>query len=286
MAIEVGVFALSGALKEYNTVNHEITKTIFAKKPEFNLTLAENLYTKTEIFPEAQYYTAGTVEQRVAGLKALDPDVYYALKGGYGVQHCVDEIDKLDLGNKVFFGYSDLTALFIRLYKKYQDKVSVFYSPMFNELAEISEAESKAFFYFLENHNKANYKEDLLELTVGLKDLLDIHDSVFLKEECFVWGGNLSLLVAENYIPKIGKKNILFVEDCYEEAYKIERLFFCLKNQGFLENIDELWLGEEQETRYNLELVESFAKDYGFKLIYGLPFGHKTRFTLPLYRDY
>ncbi len=287
MSLNLAICALSGALKKEQLESYHLSLELL-KEEGFLLELGDNLESSTEIFPGAEYFSAGSPEEKIKAFKKLNnsnPDLFYALKGGYGVQHCLNAFEGIELKTKSFFGYSDLTALFSFLYTLYQDQTNLFYSPMLCEYAELSKEEQDSLLYFMNNHNNLDLKKDLLNCTPGLESKLKEANSIFLEEPVFVWGGNLSLLVSENYILS-GAKNILFIEDCDEEPYKIERAFISAFNQGFFDDINELWIGEAQATKYNYELIRSLAGDMNFNLIEDLPFGHKTKFTLPIFQQY
>lgn len=277
----LGIFALSAALKETDYENYHKALALL-EESGIDVQKASNLEKKLEIFDQAQYHSCASVEERLSALKELQTSQYLAMKGGYGVQQCLSKLDKAVFQDSKIFAYSDLTALFLALHKDHS--IKLFHSPMLLELPSLSQDELDSFLGFLKEET-IDLKTKLLDLTIGLKEKLKQASSVFLEHPSYIWGGNLSLLLSMNQKvqTKNGYKNILFVEDCYEEGYKTERMLYSLKAHGFLDDIDELWLGEAKEALFNIPLLESFAKEYNFKLVTGLPFGHKTKFTLPIF---
>lgn len=276
----IGIFALSAALKETDLDKYQSSlKQLNELKIDF--VKASNLEFKKEIFNQAQYFTCGSVEDRVKGLENLNCNKLLSLKGGYGSLHCLDHLDLSFFDNKSIFGYSDLTALFLSLQKN--SSVRIYHSPMLIELAALSKEELDSFMYFLKDGIVS--KKALYENTQGLEDALRESNSNFVDNPSYVWGGNLTLLLSMNTFPKIksGYKNILFIEDCFEEAYKVERMLYSLVKLGYLDTIDELWLGKAKEALFNMDLLESFSREFNFKLVTELPFGHNEKFTLPIF---
>jgi len=279
----LGIFALSAALKETELEKYQAGLKLLDDNA-IQYQKASNLELKEEIFSGAEYFSCGTLEQRLKGLKELKADQFLSLKGGYGVQHCLEDLDTSVFSNKAVFGYSDLTALFLKLQK--DSSIKLFHSPMLTELSGLSKEEQTSFFGFLKEDSCL--KKKLLSLTPGLEEQLKSQNSIFLKEPSYLWGGNLTLLLSMNVLPivKEGYKNILFIEDCFEEAYKVERMLYTALNQGLFADIDELWLGESKEAVFNIGLLENLAQKYNFNLLTGLPFGHSKKFTLPIYHYY
>ena len=276
----IGIFALSAALKETDLDKYQSSLKQL-NELEMDFVKASNLEFKKEIFNQAQYFTCGSVEDRVKGLENLNCNKLLSLKGGYGSLHCLDKLDLSFFDNKSIFGYSDLTALFLRLQEN--PSVKIYHSPMLIELATLSKEELDSFIYFLNDGIVS--KKSLCENTVGLEEVLKHSNSIFLDNSSYVWGGNLTMLLSMNTFPEIksGYKNILFIEDCFEEAYKVERMLYALVNLGYLNKLDELWLGKAKEALFNLDLLESFSRDFNLKLVAELPFGHNEKFTLPIF---
>lgn len=273
----LSIFALSTALKDTDYKNYHAALDLFDSR-SISYEKASNLEAKTEIFTDADYFSCGSIDERLGALYDLKQNTLVALKGGYGVMQCLASLQKDFFANKRVFAYSDLTALFLELQEL---DCELFHSPMFTELVDLSEKELNSFFTFLSGVE--NKKQALLALTDGLEDLLTEQSSVFLTNPSYIWGGNLSLLITAKNYPKPDVKNILFIEDCFEEGYKLERMTYTALNLGLFDNLDELWLGISKDANFNTELLAKIAQEKGFKLIKGLPFGHQKKFTLPIY---
>jgi muramoyltetrapeptide carboxypeptidase LdcA involved in peptidoglycan recycling len=281
----LGIFALSAALKDTDLEKYSAgLDLLISEKIDFKK--ANNLELKDEIFPDADYFTAGSVNERIAAFHDLKAKFLLSLKGGYGVQQCLSELKISDFKSRSLFAYSDLTALFLKLQK--DRSIKLFHSPMLVELSSLSLEEFLSFKSFLLEEKHNDFKTKLLALTTGLVDTLKASDSCFLNSPSYVWGGNLTLILSSCVKPVIDKgyKKILFIEDCYEEAYKVERMLYSAANQNLFDNIDELWLGESKEAFFNIDLLNEFASEYNFNLVLGLPFGHNKKFTLPIFHYY
>lgn len=279
----LGIFGLSAALKETELDKYQAGLTLL-EAHNIDYIKASNLEQREEIFPGANYFSTGTVKQRLQALSDLNTNAFLSLKGGYGAQQCLAELDPSVFHNSSVFAYSDLTALFLKLQK--DTTVKLFHSPMLVELSSLKKDELESFLTFL--RGSKNIKASLLQQTLGLRSKLEESFSFLLSDPSYIWGGNLTLLLSMNIKPVIkkGYKKILFIEDCYEEAYKVERMLYTAANLGLFDDIDELWLGESQEALFNTSLIEKFKKEYGFNLVKNLPFGHSKKFTLPIFQYY
>ena len=280
----LGIFALSAALKDTELDKYQASLKLLDEQG-FEYKKASNLENKTEIFQDAQYFSCGTLTERLSALAELkDCNQYLALKGGYGVQHCLEDLDKASFTNSSVYAYSDLTALFV--YLSPDETIKLFHSPMLVELSTLDEAELQSFLGFLKDDSVSKAK--LFELTAGLEAKLKSTNSIFIDEPVYLYGGNLSLLLSAKQEFKVntGYKKILFIEECFEEAYKLERMLYAAENQGLFNGIYELWLGESKEALFNLGLLEKLAKKYNFNLVTELPFGHRQKFTLPIFQYY
>lgn len=277
----LGVFALSAALKEEEQEKLDLSIKLL-EEHSVSLQLGSNLNSKEEIFAGAQYFTVGNLQSRLTALYELkDQENLLALKGGYGVLQCLQALDSNFFNNKRVFGYSDLTALFLKIHQN----ASLFHSPMLCELSSLSDEELKSFFSFL-NAKPEDFKKLLLKYTPDLETQLKA--SSFIESPAFIYGGNLTLLLSYpiNLEIKEGYKKILFIEECNEEAYRLERMLYNALNNHVFDDIDELWLGESLNADFNKDLVLEISQSKGFKVFFDLPFGHKKKFTVPIFAYY
>ena len=80
------------------------------------------------------------------------------------------------------------------------------------------------------------------------------------------------------------KGKILFLEECNEPLYKMERMFYQLHLAGCFKDLQELWLGTSLNAELPMNLLESFSAIYDFRLVTDLPIGHgDLNFITPLF---
>ncbi len=162
---------------------------------------------------------------------------------------------------KPILGYSDLTALFMAIIKK--TKMQCFHTPMLVELSRLNGPSMDSFF-------------NILSLTENFK---------IEKKNKKILGGNLTVLaslIGTDYLPDF-KDAVLFLEDCNEEPYKIDRLINQLYLSGIFDNISEIWLGKAMQTKYNLQLLQRIATNRNIILKQDLDIGHaETKLGLVL----
>jgi len=178
-------------------------------------------------------FVAGTPEQRAKDLLQLinDDDIpaIFFVRGGYGAIQILPLIDKKNLtkklNGKIFMGYSDVTALYSHLYKKY--KTPMFYGPNIISLhfnPKILESLSKP--------RDLRIKVNMLRQGKGT-----ITAPIF--------GGCLSVmasLVGTPYSQPL-KGHILFLEDTGEAPYKIDRMLTQLMMSGVIKGIKAIAVG-------------------------------------------
>ncbi len=262
----IGIFAPSAALKdgEKEFLDQGIK---ILEEHDFKVKLATNIYSKVELFSESEYFIAGDTQERLNAFHEIyqDPevDLLLALRGGYGSVYLLPGLDyeMIATNPKPILGYSDLTALFMAIIKK--TKMQCFHTPMLVELSRLNGASRDSFF-------------NILSLAENFK---------IEKKNKKILGGNLTVLaslIGTDYLPDF-KNAVLFLEDCNEEAYKIDRLINQLYLAGFFDNVDEIWLGKALGTKYNIQLLQKIADDKKISLKSNLDIGHaETKLGLVL----
>lgn len=110
-----------------------------------------------------------------------------------------------------------------------------------------------------------------------------------------LWGGNLSMVVAllgTPYFPDI-EGGILFLEDCNDRAYRIERHMAQLEMAGVLAKQKAILFGDfrdadpahPRENDFLFSDVLAYLRERlpGMPILHGLPFGHSpVKITLPV----
>ena len=99
-------------------------------------------------------------------------------------------------------------------------------------------------------------------------------------------GANLSVLcslLGTGYMPDL-KGKILFLEECNEPLYKMERMFYQLHLAGCFKDLKELWIGTSLNAELPMNLLQSFSTIYDFRVVTDLPIGHgDLNFITPLF---
>lgn len=228
-------------------------------------------------------YLAGGDRERAEELMALfsDPEVRAILcaRGGYGSQRVIPFLDLLVVREnpKVFVGSSDITALLAYLLE--QGRLVAFHGP------------NVATRQFLEGDVKrtqASLKEALRSGRPEQTPLCRPLKPGVRKGR--IKGGCLSLLattIGTTYEIDL-RGAILFVEDCNEPLYRIDRMLTHMRHAGKLEHIEGLVLGEmigcQDRDRTSLEsVILDLFSDQEIPIILGFPSGHgRTNLTIPL----
>ena len=242
---------------------------------------ADNLYHREELFTGAGMWLAGSASERAENFLKLwsnpQVDLMISLRGGYG---CAETLDLMDFGYftknpKPIIGYSDLTNLFIALAQKSyaHNRHQLFHAPMIVELTRLDSEQISAYIKLLSSIDPGLYRSGHLDL-----------GPAFNGTPKKILGGNLSLinsLIGTEF--QLSKNlEILFLEECHEDAYKVDRYIRQLERAGYFDNISELWLGEGLEATYNLNYLENLSSQKSFLLRSSVPNGHKIKFPLVL----
>lgn len=216
---------------------------------------------------------SGTADERFADLRDAfaDPDVRAILcsRGGYGVVHILDRLDRLDLVSdpKWVIGFSDISALHALMNKK---GVASIHSSMCAHIKEgADDPDNVALFDILRGERPAF--------------VFDAHplDRQGIVSGTLV-GGNLAVLaeLIDTPFDLLKPDSILFIEDVSEPVYKIERILYQLRLSGLLGKIRGLIVGQftDYKPDANHADMESMIYDalagYDFPVAFGAPIGH------------
>lgn len=214
-----------------------------------------------------------------------DSSFILSVRGGSGTIEILEHLDYESILNakaKPILAYSDLTTLALAFSRKAQDlnlaPIPFFHSPMLFEMGKWLEPELK------EAHllNKQAFETFINSLKTGSYQTQDSGNS---KEQKII-GANLSVLcslLGTAYTPDFRAK-VLFLEECNEPLYKMERMFYQLHLAGCFNKIEELWLGTSLDAELPMELLMELSRIHGFRLICDLPIGHgDLNFITPLF---
>ena len=231
---------------------------------------------------DMERYLAGSDEDRASDLNwALtdkETDIVVSLRGGYGSPRLLDKLDykKIKKANKKLFGFSDITALQLALYKKCK---MVTYTG-FNADCAVKGVGKLMYSTF---HQALN-NEPLV-----VKNLTPL---VFGKAKGRVIGGTLTMLVSlmgTPYMPSL-KGSILVVEEVHESPYRIDRMLNQLRLGGYLDDLAGVVLANCADCLAKDKAdgdVETVFKDFfahiGVPVAQNFPYGHTPdRLVFPI----
>lgn len=236
---------------------------------------------------------AGTDAQRLGALDQMlaDPtvDIVMALRGGYGLTRLLDQIDfaavahAVRSGGKRFVGHSDFTAFHLALLA--QSGAVSFAGPMAS--------------YDFGGHGETHMLSDYTLRNFDAVMLQSHHQVSFAADGPAVqasgtlWGGNLAMtcsLIGTRWMPDV-EGGILFLEDIFEQPYRIERMLLQLHHAGILARQGAVLLGDfsgqrktDYDRDYDLAAVVRYLREkVPVPILTGLPFGHcPDKLTLPV----
>ena len=235
-------------------------------------------------------YLAASDEERVEQIHQAFSDknikAIFCARGGYGSMRLVDQL-KLEIisqNPKIFVGYSDLTALLNFLTVQYS--LITFHGPVVAKDLHSSQKPQT-----LEGLRKVLMEPTPLgeidPRTIMHQEPITIHPGI---GKGILVGGNLTMVAAtlgtDFELNTDGK--ILFLEDCGERLYRLDRLFYQLKLAGKFDKVSGILLGEfvDCETLKDqtvVEVIRDVFKDNSIPILYGFPAGHcQEKVTLPL----
>jgi muramoyltetrapeptide carboxypeptidase len=239
----------------------------------FNVRLAEGLF-------DVRGYLAGEDHLRAAQLMAMfsddTVDAVMCARGGYGSIRILPLLDYelVRAHPKPFVGFSDITALHHAFFMK--SGMVTFHGPVACTLGKDETFSRSALRQALCGH-----------LPTILADK-GVHSILPGTAEGRLAGGNLTILchlLGTPYAPSF-KGCILFIEDCGEALYRIDRMLMHMKLSGCLEGVTGIMLGSFKDCGPEADicnLVASVFDDRVIPITAGWPAGHaESNLTLPL----
>lgn len=238
---------------------------------------------KVQIMPHAlgrHGSYSGTADERYNDLSIalLDPEVRAIIcsRGGYGVIHILDRLDRLDLRKdpKWIVGFSDISALHALMNKK--GIASIHSNMAAGIMAGADDPDNAALFGILRGNFPAytfkGHRYDRCGVASGT-----------------LLGGNLAVISGLINTPYdiIKPDTILFIEDIAEPIYKIERILWQLKMNGVLGRLKGLIVGQFTDYKPDVnhknmyEMIHEMVADYDYPVAYDVAIGHVDH-NLPL----
>lgn len=223
-------------------------------------------------------YLAGSDQERAAELNDLltDPEIKAVLcsRGGYGTMRILDALDygRIKKHPKIVMGFSDVTALLSALYVR--TGLLTFHGPMVTTLPSLSPTSLKSVRKVLSGPfpQRIPLRKGTTPRPAGGRGRLI--------------GGNLTLLchlIGTPYEPP-WEGAILFLEDCGEALYRIDRLFQHLRLRKVWEKVSAVILGTftgPGGKRVPESFLRSLLEGVGVPVWTNLPVGH-GRHNIPL----
>jgi muramoyltetrapeptide carboxypeptidase len=236
-----------------------------------------NVQVGKNLFSDSHSYLSGTDTERLSDLQAaIDDPVVKAIisaRGGYGSSRIIDSLDlrPLEKQPKWVVGFSDITALHLKLFSKGLMSVHATMPVLFSNPESVGSVES-------------------------LRRLLtEDHTSVVWEGSEFnkrgktsgrLIGGNLSLII--DALGTLAEPDmtgcILVIEEIDEYAYRLDRMMNHLRRAGKLAQVSGLIVGhmtdiKESELPFN-ESVESIilnvVREYKYPVSFRFPSGHEN----------
>ncbi|MBR6730976.1 MAG: LD-carboxypeptidase [Alphaproteobacteria bacterium] len=231
---------------------------------------------------DQERYLAGDDQSRAQDLnKALtdkETDIVVALRGGYGSPRILDMLDyqAIKKSNKKLFGFSDITALQLALYKK---SGLISYSG-FNADCAVKGVDPLL---------KETFLKAVNDEPLSVENLVTVQKGVAKGK---VLGGTLTMLVSlmgTNYMPSL-KGALLVVEEVHESPYRIDRMLNQLRLGGHLDKLAGVILSEcadctakDSEDGTLKEVFDSFFSHLGIPVVSAFPYGHiPKRIVFPI----
>ncbi len=228
---------------------------------------------------EENSYLAGTDQQRADDVNAMFRDdsvrAILCTRGGYGSARILDKLDyeMISQHPKPFIGFSDVTALHIVLNERCG--MPTIHGPMLCSLTRDSMNSEYTLTHFF-----AGLNGEVISGELPMPEGRSLASMIPGRAEGRILGGNLTViasLVGTPYELK-GEGALLLLEEVGEKPYRIDRMLNQLVQNGLLERVNGILLGDFincEDEQYNLERVlKYYAELCGKPVIRGLPSGH------------
>ena len=198
----------------------------------------------------------------------------WCLRGGYGSQKLMERFSsKTRLQKKLFIGFSDATAIHLRLNQLGWPSL---HGPFVSDLPNMSHKNQELLRKLLFGETKEQIFKNLKVLNPPKQKVL----------KAPLVGGNLSLLqtsIGCHWFPNL-HSHFVFLEDVNEEAYRVDRALHHLFFAGAFKGVKALIFGAFQPTKSSQihKVLKSFSEFSKIPLVTGLPCGHlKNNQPLP-----
>lgn len=223
-----------------------------------------------DLVGKSDFYRSGSIKERADEFNSLlhNPDVkcIMASIGGYNSNSILPYIDYeyLKQNPKIIIGYSDVTAILLGIYEK--TGITTYYGPaVVSSFGEFAPLVDETFAYFESivcqkpmfpynlptpqfwTDEFIDWNEQSKAKTVYENEIITVSHG---KATGRLVGGNLETMSGiwgSEYMPKIQKGDILFIEDGHKSIAEIERSFAHLKLCGVFDMVSGIILGKHEQ---------------------------------------
>lgn len=221
-------------------------------------------------------YLAGSIEERRSdlhwGLSAPELDAVWMARGGFGMVHLLDGLDRLSLDRRPVIGFSDATALFCALYRR-RAGLSI-HGPVLQSLADLADAHSQeAIRALLMEGRQARLAGTRVAGPAG-----PVRGRLV--------GGNLCMLASLAGTPWAldARRAVVLLEEIGEVPYKVDRTVMQLLHSGGFAGARAVVLGSfigcpvpEGADWSLLQVLVDRLGPLGIPILADLPVGHGPR---------
>jgi len=262
----IGIIAPAGFIKKGENLQEAIQ---LLESWGFRVKLGKNVFKNHNHF-------AGTDAERLADLQTFLEDknihaIWFA-RGGYGSIRIIDKIDFTIFKKKPkwIIGYSDFTVFHQAINNLGIETIHAFMPTSYTTFIEKNTA--------IENLRKTLFGEKLsYQITANKHNKLG-------KTKGKIVGGNLAVMssmLGTKYALQT-KNKILFMEDIGEYKYRIDRMLYSLKLNGYFKECSGLIVGSftnipKNNPNFGMsleELILDIIKEYNFPVCFNFPAGH------------
>lgn len=235
-------------------------------------------------------YLSGPDNKREADFVKLwndqNIDAIFCLRGGYGCLRLLNtiEFELLRRTKKILLGFSDITILLLAICARLD--LVTFHGPLLGH--NFIKSNLTPVDILTEQNMWQLLKSPSFNFSYSLKSKIKVVNKG--KAVGRLIGGNLTsicCLLGTDYLPDF-KNSILFLEECNEEPYKIDRMLTQLINIGIFGEVSGIVLGDFYQCGFRskqqiIDLIKNRVDNYKIPIVSNFPVGHRDRnYTLPI----
>ena len=189
----------------------------------------------------------------------------WCLRGGYGSQKLMERFKQKPPHEKLFIGFSDATAIHLRLNKWGYPSL---HGPFVSDLPRLSQSHQ-------ENLRRILFGKKTEQIFKNLKVFRPSGKKIL---KAPLMGGNLTVIQTSlgcSWFPRF-QSHFLFLEDVNEEPYHLDRMLHHLFFAGALKGVKALVLGSFHPVKPSQlhGVLQSFSEFLKIPVVTGLPCGH------------